>query len=325
MRCTSKGPSIGLPCVYVDRWLLNVGAAMSIMFTDVAAQAKHIDAKTNSAALVVITKGEPDPTWVGTFITGIKQLASFVPQYRLLHGKALRKRIKRDPSRAFVSCGSNMGCISKLGRKARAREVILARVVGSATKAQFQFLVIDVASRSLKRRTSFEVLDPQEIENILLEQFTAITGHPLPTEARFEPVEPLTLKNTETIAAQSAANGRSPTDRSWLVASYIGGGVAVVGIALTAAGIAVGAGLESSGDSIRYGAGGTPQPEVAELQKSADRKADLATGMLSAGIVTSVAGLTTMILGIFVLNRTDVSVSADIGPLGVVGRVSIPW
>ncbi len=90
-------------------------------------------------------------------------------------GKALRKRV-RDPAGAAIRCGDSVGCLAKLGRKARAAKMVVGFASTTGSSVEFRILVIDVKKGRTTRTVTFELVKKKQVDLMLSGYFSDIFG-----------------------------------------------------------------------------------------------------------------------------------------------------
>lgn len=110
----------------------------------------------DSAALFVIAKGGRREKLVTAVVRQVVQFGHD-SGVAIVSGTPLKKRIKKRPMAAIQRCGSNLGCIAKLGKSARANKVLLTRVTETGSGISVQMLLINVNSASLENRAMYHI------------------------------------------------------------------------------------------------------------------------------------------------------------------------
>jgi hypothetical protein len=105
-------------------------------------------AKRDTVALVITTKGDADASVIKAFVETFSESAGQVTSVQLLAGKALNQKVRTDAAVAAAACGADLKCLAKLGKKAKAARLIMARVIPaqSGTGVTVQALAVGTAS-----------------------------------------------------------------------------------------------------------------------------------------------------------------------------------
>jgi hypothetical protein len=125
-----------------------------------------------------------------------------------LHGKTLKKPLKKNPDVAIGKCGNDAGCIAKLGKTAGAAHVLYGRVSPDGAGVKAQFIVINVASKELVGRVEISITAAAaaapEVKAKLAELFPGTSAPAASSESEEIPLDMVLApepETTETVAA----------------------------------------------------------------------------------------------------------------------------
>ncbi len=131
---------------------------------EVGSAKKRRKGNKSTVALFLQAKNKPSSRLYAALLGELTRTASKSKPVKVLYGKSLRRAIKGKPDRAIAKCGSNVGCIAKLGQKARAELVIYGRVSPDGGGVKAQLLVVDVASSSISERTVLSLSSVSQVK-----------------------------------------------------------------------------------------------------------------------------------------------------------------
>ncbi len=137
-----------------------VAAACAVLATPALSRAAGRD----TVALVVMAKDDPSPAMVKAFGEAFVEAAQQLGNVQILAGKQLDQRLKGDAGAAVTTCGANLKCLAKLGSKAKASRLIMARVVGATSGAiAVQVLVVGTKSKAIERKGALDLANLDEV------------------------------------------------------------------------------------------------------------------------------------------------------------------
>jgi len=171
----SNGANLGLATV------LGLGVVL-VSDSSLAALGLQAD-RDRTMALFLIRQDDPDPKITATVVRGLESLAKRSGGMNIVAGNALRKRLRVKPMTAISRCGDDLACIAKLGKKARAGEIIYGRATGKRRSVEVEFLVIGTPQMTIQRRVGFQVTSIKGVMPALRDNFEKLTGATLPTRA----------------------------------------------------------------------------------------------------------------------------------------------
>jgi hypothetical protein len=112
-------------------------------------KAKKAKPTQRVVALFYAPKGKPNPKLYEAVFEQLIRATASDKSLKLLHGKALRGPLGRNPDAALEKCGNDATCIAKL--------VLYGRVAADGAGVKARFIVINVASRSIANRVVITV------------------------------------------------------------------------------------------------------------------------------------------------------------------------
>ena len=125
-------------------------------------------------AVLVITKNNPDPKLTKALKAQLAKPIDSIPDAKLLTGKPLAKAINGNPDAAMAKCRSDLQCIAKLGKKAKAKKVILARIAPGDTGISVGCLVINVDTTEVEHKSSFTIANAKDAKTVLASNFAEL-------------------------------------------------------------------------------------------------------------------------------------------------------
>lgn len=150
--------------------LIAVLLALCLVAPSANAKKKRKRGARNSkrvVALFIVAKNKPNPKIYGTLAAELTKAPKQIADLKVLWGKALKKAIKKKPDVAIAKCGSNIKCIAKLGKQAKAEQVLYARVTPAGKGVKAQFLVVNVATQTVDKRVEMEVATIGNVKPVL--------------------------------------------------------------------------------------------------------------------------------------------------------------
>ena len=281
--------------------ILLVAAAALPATTAVAAAPKTV-------ALFLITKDDPDPVLVGQMDRDLEELTRTVGTVQLVHRQELQQRLGARPPAALKACGADIGCIAKLGARAKASEVVVLRIVPGAPGIRAQFVRIGVHERVMLGRVELEVSSVDELDGRLYSNFGPIFDVPPPDETAVADAGPAAAAGAadeaepevELPAMPALELTALPPSESEPVTTadivlYSGIAVAGVGAILAGVGAAIGGNGASIAGSITDQ---TPLSDAVRWESDANAQYDMANGFFGAGAGLAAVGGTLIILGL---------------------------
>jgi len=104
--------------------------------------------------------------------------SAFLDNVKVLSGKKLKKKLRKDPKRALTKCGADMGCLAKLGKKVRANEVLLVKTSPASNGGvQLFFVFIDVKRKTLARKQKIEIASVDQVKVVMGSVFYELFGY----------------------------------------------------------------------------------------------------------------------------------------------------
>ncbi len=159
----------------------------------------------NQIAIVVLPQGGANAKLTTAIADHLVKAAG----ERALAGKALKKALKRKPEVTAAKCAANPGCLAKLGRQARASEVLLARVMPAGDGVKVEVLVLNVESQAIERKVAFEVESLGSVAARVAEKEAELWGAPAAPSAAGE--DELSLAMIEATPLAQAATAEPAT------------------------------------------------------------------------------------------------------------------
>ncbi len=105
-------------------------------------------------------------------------------------GRELRQRLGGKPGKLLSRCGADLVCIAELGRRAKVREVMLARASPAASGGLLlTVLVVDSKLASVKRRVSLTFRNPEDVSGVLRRSVRKMFGAKASLMAKKKAVE----------------------------------------------------------------------------------------------------------------------------------------
>ena len=303
-------------------------------------------------ALFLVAKDKPKEKLFNAIANELSDSPKSLASLRLISSAKLKRALGRAPETAVTKCGADIKCIAKLGKEAKAEQVVYARVQPQGAGVSVQILVVGVSSQIIEKKMSFDIAAAGEVKNAIVSRladiFPAAAALPpmaatggedgdeipldavLPTEptptataaatpelvpppppASSQPATasaatpatngtgegaPDTTASTSsgsegqptTIAAVSVDHAGAPppppprTGRLKLL-TYVGIGVAGVGVLAAGGGGYFGLQSKSLKDSIKLGPTGTPQLQASKKQDDANSDVSRANLLFIAG------------------------------------------
>ncbi|OGQ79521.1 MAG: hypothetical protein A2289_05655 [Deltaproteobacteria bacterium RIFOXYA12_FULL_58_15] len=133
-------------------YLIALASFVALSFaTEARAKKRSVN---HTVAVFLVANGTPSHKLLGALAADLTKPQNST---KIISGKQLRKVLQKKPDAAIVTCGSDIGCIAKLGGKARASFVLYATVASSPGGIQAQFLMVDVASQQLADKVTVEI------------------------------------------------------------------------------------------------------------------------------------------------------------------------
>lgn len=158
--------------------LASVLAALLLLGSaaDAEARKKRSKKKRVVALFPLLTRDDPD----GAVVAGVEGLLSkasaLIENVVVISGKSLKKKLRKDPGKLIDACGSSLKCISKLGKKARAVQVLLARAQPDGGGVKIMFLLIDVKLKNVAGKNTLNFASAADVKPVLAGSFFQIFG-----------------------------------------------------------------------------------------------------------------------------------------------------
>jgi hypothetical protein len=120
-----------------------------------------------TVALFIAPHGDPDRAIVKAAVDALQELATRA-RLRLLAGPALKKRLGAEPRESLLGCGGKLDCLAELGKKANARELLVARAIESSSgSVELQLSIVDGGTGATARRVTVTLTSVGEVRQEL--------------------------------------------------------------------------------------------------------------------------------------------------------------
>ncbi len=151
--------------------LLLLGSA-----ADAEARKRRSKKKRVVALFPLLTRDDPDAAVVAGVEGLLSKASALIDNLVVVSGKPLKKKLRKDPGKLIDACGSSLKCISKLGKKARAVQVLLARAQPDEGGVKIMFLLIDVKLKNVAGKNTLSFNGVGDVKPVLGGSFFQIFG-----------------------------------------------------------------------------------------------------------------------------------------------------
>lgn len=119
-------------------------------------------------AMVMFVKEPSQQPLVNAFKTQLEIATTFLPQVRIVSDETLRVRLKDDPQAMFTKCGTDLKCLSRLGKRAKVDTVMLGRWVSDTQGgAVLQFVAVATKGAKIQRKGALQFLDQDHVAAVV--------------------------------------------------------------------------------------------------------------------------------------------------------------
>jgi hypothetical protein len=125
-------------------------------------------AKEHVVALFLVGKDKPKEKLVNAIAAELAEAPKAIAGLRLITSTKLKKALGRPPETAVTKCGTEVKCIAKLGKEAKAEQVVYARVSPEGAGVSLQILVVSVSSQIIEKKMSIEIAAAGDVQNAIV-------------------------------------------------------------------------------------------------------------------------------------------------------------
>ena len=171
MHCRSRA-SPDIRC----RLLLAIAVAIVVTLGSGIAAAATGPRPASVAIFPLLSIGDPDAEIVRVVNESLESVAASLPDARTVTGEELRKTLKTAPEAALASCKEDLRCIARLGKRARADELLLGQARPAAQGVIVMFIAFSSDTGAVTRKVRLEVGTAAEAAAIIGDNFYALLG-----------------------------------------------------------------------------------------------------------------------------------------------------
>jgi hypothetical protein len=237
--------------------------------------------------------GVRDATW---------EASRSVLQDALVPELILSDRLGGKPEALVEACGADLSCIANIGAKVGAARVLYARAVSRPKGSEVQLLLIGVRSKAVEQRAAVDGQEVEVLRTKLRHQIHLLFGA---DESQETPVVVADEPPASAPLAPASENHKVSSSPRPLL--YAGLAVSLSGAAALGVGIYFGA--SSQEVNARIVDGTTPQIRAVELNRDANTRAQIATGLFISSAVLLAAGVTLFTLDVVLPRGPKIAVS----------------
>lgn len=119
-------------------------------------------------AVVVLTKGNPDPAILAELRASLERAAKLTPGVVVLSDRHVIRRSKaKNPARKLAACGTNLRCIAKFGRKVGATKVLYGRAMADGAGVKVGFLRVSTRGARVEGKVALLLPSVEETASLL--------------------------------------------------------------------------------------------------------------------------------------------------------------
>ncbi|MBN1961974.1 MAG: hypothetical protein JW841_13595 [Deltaproteobacteria bacterium] len=133
-------------------------------------------ALTKVAIFPLLKEGSPNNAVFRAISESINSIASSVAVVKILVGDTLQQELNTSPQTALLACKEDIYCISGLGKKIGAAEILVGQVRESGSGASLMFIAFPSEGASALRKVRVEVPDTKTAQKVINENIYAILG-----------------------------------------------------------------------------------------------------------------------------------------------------
>lgn len=156
--------------------------------------AKKKDGDKTVALFPFIERDAPDQEITEFVYTLLSKASALIKDLTVITGPKLKKKLRKDPAKLVGLCGSNLKCIAKLGKKAKAEESMIAMVSpADEGGVKISFLVVDTKTKGIARKEALVFASKDDVKAVLGGAFYSLFGITDPGFLEVQGIGPATL------------------------------------------------------------------------------------------------------------------------------------
>ena len=133
-----------------------------------AKKAKKELAPEHVVALFLVAKDKPKDKIFDAIANELSESPKSIASLKLITSTKLKKALGKTPEGAVTKCGVDIKCIAKLGKQAKAEQVVYARVSPQGGGVSVQILVVGVTSQIIEKKMSFEIAAAGDVKKAIV-------------------------------------------------------------------------------------------------------------------------------------------------------------
>ncbi len=187
---------------------LRGGFSSSVIFACLLAAVAPTSARASAEDVLVfpaMSKGDADWMVVRAVNDALAKVAAEVMVASVFAGDDLQIKLGEVPITALTACNDDLACISKLGQRVGAKELVFGQARAQGGGVELTFIAITAQEGALLRKVRMEVPSAAEADKVIAGNFYALLGMDKPGT-----IEIAAIEATEAVEIDGKVVGHGP-------------------------------------------------------------------------------------------------------------------